>query len=205
MPCEVYSDTFFIMFAHTHKIPATFIGVCLPNSQLEHALVEIDTHDLLSQLMEEASRIVGFVAAMSETDLFQQDNSFNKILRSESTAAMPPPLPQLATLHRMQSDNIDGLDLLSKLAAERPIVSPDLSARSKPIYNIPHMRLDAFHDGGNHHPQSDHYQDKTDKEVLEDESFMLSPDQCADIVDFVFGDLDDVMLMGPPTKKRKID
>jgi hypothetical protein len=196
----------------THKIPLLLlIGVCLPNSQLEQALVELDTHDLLSQLMKQASRIVGVVAAMSNTDLSQQDESLNKILRSESTAAMPPPLPQLATLPRMQGANIDGLDLLSKLATERPIVSPDLSARSTPMYNIPCIHLEVIRDGGKHLHQPDHHEDKTDERVdlvedlVEVESFMLSPDQCASIVDFVFGDLDDVTLMGPPAKKRKID
>jgi hypothetical protein len=161
--------------------------------------------------MKQASHIVGVVAAMSNATLFQQDNSFNKIFRSDSTAAMPPPLPQLATLPQIQGDNIDGLDLLSKLAAERPIVSPDLSARSTPIYNIPGIRLGVIHDGGKHRHPSDGYQDKSDEEVdlvedvVEDESFTLSPDQCANIVDCIFGDLDDVMLMGPPKKKRKID
>jgi hypothetical protein len=161
--------------------------------------------------MKQASRIVGVVAAMSNATLFEQDNSLNKILRSDSTAAMPPPLPQLATLPQIQGDNIDGLDLLSKLAAERPIVSPDLSARSTPIYKIPGIRLGVIHGGGKHRHQSDEYQDKSDEETdlvedaVEEESFTLSPDQCANIVDCVFGDLDDVMLMGPPTKKRKLD
>jgi hypothetical protein len=145
---------------------------------------------------------------MSNADSFKEDNSLNKMLRSESYEAMPPPLSQLATLPRMCGDTIDGFDLLSELEAERPIVSPDLSARSTPIYNIPYISLDFIRDGGKYRSQSEHHQDKTDVEVdlaedvVEDESFMLSPDLCADIVDFVFGDLDDVVLIGPPTKKR---
>jgi hypothetical protein len=182
----------------------------LPSSQLEEAVVEIDTSDLLAQMMSQASHIVGVVAAVSNSSLFQQENSLNKILRSESTAAMPPPVPQLATHPLMHGDNIDGLDLLSKLAAERPVVSPDLSARYTPIYMIPRIRLDAIRDGRKHRYQPDQYHDKTDEEVdlaedvVEDESFALSPDQCAAIVDCIFGDLDDVMLMSAPTKKPRI-
>ena len=195
----------------THLTSILLTGVYLPSSQLEEAVVEIDTPDLLTQMMSQASHIVGVVAAVSNASLFQQDDSFNKILRSESTAAMPPPVPQVATHPVMQGGNIDGLDLLSKLAAERPVVSPDLSARSTPIDSIPHIRLDAIRNGGKHHYQQDHYQDNTDKKVdlaenvAEDETFALSPDQCADIVDCIFGDLDDVMLMGAPTKKPRID
>jgi hypothetical protein len=198
------------MVTHTQNFPATVLtGIYSPNSQLEQALVEIDTNELLSQIMKQASRIVGLVAAMSNGDLFKQDNSLNKILRSESTAAMPPPLPQVANLTRTQCDGVDGLDLLSKLAAERAIVSPDLSPRPTPMCNIPCIRLGVIRDGGKRRYQSDHHQDKSDKEVdlaedaVKDETFTLSPDQCADILDCVFGDLDDVMLMGPPTKKHK--
>jgi hypothetical protein len=189
------------------------IGVCSPNSQLEQALVDINTNDLLSQIMEQASRIVGVVAALSNANVFQQDDSLNKILRSESTAAMPPPLPQLATIPETQGEHIDGLGLLSKLAAELPIVSPDLSARSTPIHSIPRIRLGVIRDGGKHRHQSDHHhegkideEDNLAEDAVEDEVCMLSIEQCANIVDCVFGGLlDDVMLMGPPTKKRKID
>jgi hypothetical protein len=183
----------------------------LPDSRCEEAVVEIDTPDLLVQMMSQASHIVGVVAAVSNASLFKQDDSLNKILRSESTVAMPPPVPQLATHPLMQGENIDGLDLLSKLAAERPVVSPDLSAWSTPIYSIPRIRLDTIRDGGKHRYQPDHYQDKTDEKVVlaedvaEDEFFALSPDQCADIVDCIFGDLDDVMLIGAPTKKPRLD
>jgi hypothetical protein len=175
-------------------------GVYLPNSQLKEAVVEIDTPDLLAQIMSQASHIVRVVTAVSNASLFQKDDSLNRILRSESTAAMPPPVPQLATRPLTQGDSIDGLDLLSQLAAERPVVTPDLSARYAPIHNIPRVRLDAIRDGGKHRYQSDLAED-----MVEDESFVLSPDQCADIVDCVFGDLDDVMLMGAPTKKPRID
>jgi hypothetical protein len=200
----------FFAYLLTHLTSLLRIGDCLPTSQLEEAVVEIDTPELLAQMMSQASHLVRVVAAVSSASLFQQDDSLNKILRSESTAAMPPPVPQLATHPLMQVDNIDGLDLLSKLAAERPVVSPDLSARSTPIYSIPRIRLDTIRDGRKHRFQPDHYQDKTDEEVdlamdvAEDESFALSPDQCADIVDCIFGDLDDVMLMGAPTKKPRI-
>jgi hypothetical protein len=180
------------------------IGVHLPNSKLEEAVVEIDTPDLLAQIMSQASHIVGVVTAVSNASLFQQDNSLNRILRSESTATMPPPVPQLATHPLMQGDNIDGLDLLSRLAAERPVVTPDLSARSTPLHNIPRMCLDAIRDGGKRRYQPDLQQPKIDEDIVDNESFVLSPDQCADIVDCVFGDLDDVMLMGAPRKKPRI-
>jgi hypothetical protein len=195
----------------THYTSPLLAGVHLPNSQLEEAIVKIDTPDLLAQIMSQASHIVGVVSAVSNASLFLQDDSLNRILRSESTAAMPPPAPQLATHPLMQGDNIDGLDLLSKLAAERQVVSPDLCARSTPINNIPRIRLDAIRDGRKHRYQSDLHQAKVDEEFdlaednVEDDSFALSPDQCADILDCVFGDLDEVMLMGSPTKKPRID
>jgi hypothetical protein len=160
-------------------------------------------------MMKQASRIVGVVAAMSVNADLIEDSDLNKIqlVRSESTAAMPPPLPKCAAPPRM-SDTA-GLDLLSKLATERPIVSPDLSARSAPTYIIPCMLLevgrDANHDsdqGKIEEMEEVVVEDKVEDE--EDDPYAFSPDQCAHIVDCVFGDLDDAMLVGPPTKKLRI-
>jgi hypothetical protein len=51
-----------------------------------------------------------------------------------------------------------------------------------------------------------HHQDMIDEEVdLADGVVEEEPDLCADIVVIAFGALDDMMPMGPPTKKSKID
>jgi hypothetical protein len=157
-------------------------------------------------MMKQASRIVGVVAAMSVNADLIEDSGLNKIqlVRSESTAAMPPPLPSCAAPPRMS--DAAGLDLLSKLAAERPIVSPDLSAGSTPTYIIPCMLLevsrDANHDFDQYKIEEVVVEDEVENE--EDDPYAFSPDQCAHIVDCVFGDLDDAMLVGPPIKKLRI-
>jgi hypothetical protein len=190
--------TCFLMLAPS--LPPLLLGAYSPNSQLEQVRVEIDTNDLLCQMMKQASRIV----AMSINAGLIEDSGLNKILRSESTAAMPPPLPKLAGLPRMS--DAAGLDLLSKLAAERPIVSPHLSARPAPTYIIPCVLLevarDANHDFDQYKIEEVAVEDEVENE--EDDPYAFSPDQCAHIVDCVFGDLDDAMLVGPLTKKHRI-
>jgi hypothetical protein len=168
--------------------------------------VDIDTHDLLSQMMKQASHIVGVVAALSDTDLSSQDNDGeSKILRSESCAAMPPPLPQLTAVSSKR-----GLHLLSKAAeeAERPIVSPDLCALDEPTtiyHSIPYIYLEKRGACIEQDEQADEDDEDFGDLAQGGQVSTLSPDQCADIIDCVFGDIDDDMLMGaPPPKKRKI-
>jgi hypothetical protein len=214
IPC-VYNDTACFLKAHTLFFSLYFLGAHSTNSQLEKVHVEIDTNDLLSQMMKQASRIVGVVAAMSSINTNMNANTNlvmpPPLLRSESAVAMPPPLPKIKTMMRPRMSDADGFALSKgKLEQEHPIVSPDLSARSAPTYSIPYIHLEVVGDANRH----DYDPDKTEEAVVavavaiedrEDDPYALSPDQCADIVDCVFGDLDDAMLMGPsPTKKPRI-
>jgi len=154
-------------------------------------------------MMKQTSRIVGVVVAFSNSNLLSHDNS--KIFRSESCAAMPPPLPQLTAVSSKR-----GLHLLSKAAeeAERPIVSPDLCALDEPTtvyHSIPYIYLEKRSACIDQDEQADEDNEDFGDLAQGGQVSTLSPDQCADIIDCVFGDIDDDMLMGaPPAKKRKV-
>jgi len=91
---------------------------------------------------------------------------------------MPPP----------KARNSFGLELLSDAAASTPpVVSPDLSGRQASNH-IPILHLE---------DSAENEQD-IDEDVTE-----FSVDQCASIVDNIFGDdLDDSVFIGPPPSKR---
>jgi hypothetical protein len=120
----------------------------------------------------------------------------SKLNRSASFLDMPPPMPKkksnedenhqksIQHMHQLKQQpafNL-GLDLLSKAAAELPIVSPDISGMVSPSSAIP----------------------KLDLEGDEDVSH-LSVDQCADIIDAcLFPSDQDHFFAGPPCKKMKL-
>lgn len=104
---------------------------------------------------------------------------------------MPPPksrLPHQQDPHEELSSQ--GLELLSKAAAALPTVSPELSGRTSPR-PIPALRLE-LSCLSNHRKEED---------VSE-----MSVDQCASIVDNIFGEgVDDSVFhyhMEPPAAKR---
>ena len=130
-------------------------------------------------MMNQASRMAAIVVEMANGALSSPEKNLH---RGDSFLAMPPPLPRIPSLHPEPDYDQGGLDLLSKMAAELPIVSPDVSSLGSPVQPVPNLELE------------------------EDEDLSgLSADQCADIVDGVFGGFDDAILIGPPQKKTKTE
>ena len=124
--------------------------------------------------MKQASRVISIIAeATNRAFVLPEDVDKSKIeTRSASFLAMPPPAP------RGTKRGNAGLDLLSKLAAERPIVSPDMGPTRICIDRVPSLDL-------------------------EDDVSELSPDQCADIIDGVLEDFDDTIFTQHPVKKQR--
>ena len=165
--------------------------------------------------MAQASHVVTAVSAMSSAEVeadtssgSSEDNSSN-IFRSESFLAMPPPLPKKPMSMRTKiKQKPKGLDLLSMMASELPIVSPDITALSTPKYHVvPNIKLDDDEEEKDGNPNAFGAATSDEDVVNEEEDGVsdLSPDQCAEVVDGIFGDLDDDILMGPPMKKQKVD
>lgn len=125
-------------------------------------------------MIDAASTVMAGVIDIANTESIVSNE---RLSRSESFLAMPPPPPKL--------EERSGLDLLS--AAALNVVSPELKG-STTVCPVPQLQLDEEDD---------------DEDVVSH----LSPDQCADIVDGIFGsDLDvPIMTMEPPLKKLKID
>lgn len=146
--------------------------------------------------MKQASRIVGVVADLSNATIAQE----TKIPRSESCAAMPPPLPKLLVTSKKRDRG--GLDILCNAAAnaaERPIVSPDLRAHPEPTFHsIPYIHLEELHQEAT--PQDAVLAEQSPPEG---QDCALSADQCANIVDCIFGDLDAAALVCSPPPKRR--
>lgn len=108
-----------------------------------------------------------------------------KLQRGASFFVMPPPSP------RKKPAASAGLDLVSQAAAaagdaeDSAVITPDLGSKKTDCSLIPPFHL---HD--------------EDKETADDANVDdLSVDQCASIIDDVFGDMDGALLLGPPTKK----
>jgi len=168
--------------------------------------IDLDTHDLLHKMVQQASRVVSTIV---ETTVCCSSSSKQDVQmsRSASFLAMPPPthLPvrrkpttteqqkkvaQFPASSSLVSQEEGGLDLLSRAAAELPIVSPYLSGVSSTSNSIsvPNLELETGeNDGGG------------------DDAFSnLSADQCADIVDTcLFGG--DFSVEPPPFKRAKIE
>lgn len=109
-----------------------------------------------------------------------------KMERGESFVVMPPPMP------RKRSAPSAGLDLLSEAAVvkESVIITPDLNAKKSDPTVIPALHLEA---------DQDNHDDNECTADVDD----LSLDQCASIIDDVFGAMDDALLRGPCLKKSK--
>lgn len=109
-----------------------------------------------------------------------------KMERGESFFVMPPPKP------RKQPAAV-GLDLLSEVAGvkETVIITPDLSSKNSDMSLVPSLQL--------HHNEEEDTDTNADDVSVDD----LSVDQCASIIDDVFGYFDDALLQGPPLKKAK--
>jgi hypothetical protein len=124
-----------------------------------------DTNTFLTMMMEKASEVASKVVEITNSAFASDDEDTKAELKknSESFIVMPPPPP----VPTRQLDRVEllGLELLSQTALGLPIVSPDISARCSPSMQIPDLLLESCVEN-------------------------LSPDQCADIVDVVFQELD---------------
>jgi hypothetical protein len=152
--------------------------------------VQINIKDLLEKMVQQASRVVQKVV---ESTFLKQGASSAMLRRSESFLAMPPPsrIPVRKAEHKQvkfsssMPSHGDGLDLLSRAAAELPVVSPHLSGTpmSSKSSSIPELTLE---------------RENEDEDVSH-----LSVDQCADIVDTCLfgGDFS----LEPPYKRTKIE
>ena len=150
--------------------------------------IKLDVHKLLSGLMEQAAHVVTSVAEIASSTL-----TTVSMPRSASFLAMPPPDPRSPQRKKASL----GLELLSRAASALPIVSPDsrraVSSDSNNVDQIPSLRLEI---AALSLPPCE------DDDVEDVATF--SPDQCADIVDSIFGDVDDsVFNLVPPRKKAR--
>lgn len=138
--------------------------------------------------MEQAAHVVDAIAEVANS----LKTAPPVLPRSASFLAMPPPktrVPPHQDPHEELSSQ--GLELLSKAAAALPIVSPDMSGHTSP-HHIPDLRLEL---------SCLTNQRKEDEDVSQ-----MSADQCASIVDNIFGEgVDDSVFhhqMEPPAAKR---
>lgn len=170
-----------------------FLGTFSSTNKLEAVSISLDTHRLLNQMVQQASRVVSAVVEIASNACNGKQNQMH---RSASFLAMPPPClpvhhrkvaiekapPRIASF--LEARPV-GLDLLSQAASELPIVSPDLSGEHQQGHAIPSLELEG--EGG------------------EEDVSHLSVDQCADIVDTCLfgGELAEESLE-PPSKRTKI-
>ena len=128
--------------------------------------------------MKQVSLIIESVVDLANNAFVLPTKKQQSLKRSGSSfMVMPPPPPCAKKLPRPR-----GLELLSRAAASRPIVSPDLVALHGCVHRIPELRLE---------------EEDTESVINE-----LSVDQCEHIVDDIFGDTD-TALLHLPTKETK--
>lgn len=177
-----------IAFSTTGTITGTFS----PEShKMEAVEIKLDTRHLLNEMVQQAALVVSAVVEIASNAC---NNGKHQISRSASFLAMPPPSmpihnkrgvlpPTFASFLKANINGSAGLDLLSKAAAELPVVSPDLSGTG-PVWSV----VQDF-----------------DLEADDEDVTNLSFDQCADIIDTCLfgGDFDDVSER--PSKRTKID
>eukprot|EP00522_Entomoneis_paludosa_P013942 CAMPEP_0172449932 /NCGR_PEP_ID=MMETSP1065-20121228/8502_1 /TAXON_ID=265537 /ORGANISM="Amphiprora paludosa, Strain CCMP125" /LENGTH=394 /DNA_ID=CAMNT_0013201693 /DNA_START=99 /DNA_END=1283 /DNA_ORIENTATION=+ len=150
--------------------------------------MQLDTKELLAQMKLQAADIVAHVVDITNTFFAVPEDS--SIGRGDSFLAMPPP-PKLESNAISQAQyprkNFEDKRELPGDSKTLALISPDLSATSACTHIIPTLMLD-------------------DQGMLE---FDLSPDQCANILDDVFGNVDLTLFASssdeePPQKKTKI-
>jgi hypothetical protein len=147
-------------------------------------------------MMLQAARVVALVVELTNRAYGLVPDE-PKLPRGDSYLVMPPPMSknQLSLQQEQQQQQLATSGDRRKLdeamtswvgvtPSELPIVSPDLFALNSPHKPMPHLFLDYQQDG------------------VFDPVDYLSPDQCADVVDGVFGVLDDSIFMGPPASKK---
>ena len=144
-------------------------------------------------MMDQASLMVGQIVETTN-EAFSIPEP--KMERGASFFVMPPPKPR-------KQPAAAGLDLLSETAVagatikDSVVITPDLTSRKSELNLIPSLQLPPAHQGEVH---GDEDPDTHMDDVSVDE---LSVDQCASIIDDVFGCMDNTILQGPPLKKAK--
>lgn len=134
-------------------------------------------------MMERASCVVAIVVDVANNVLCIPAPLQNPA-RGDSFLVMPPPAPQQHKSPRGKKHH-NPLEILSKVATDFRIVSPDIKAMSQLPSCIPPFKLDGSVDS--------HSQDVS----------QMSADQCATIVDDVLESLDGD-LFAPVTKRAKL-
>lgn len=139
----------------------------------------------------QASSVIAAVVEEANTSSIVPES---KLCRSSSFLAMPPPKPKLKRRHSdllsqaedtSSKNKMHGLDLLSSAAIELPIVSPDIRAKyPQQPSGIPNLNLVLDE---NSSANSSITTTDVDQNDLSD----LSAEQCAVIVDGIFGCFDD--------------
>jgi hypothetical protein len=149
-------------------------------SQNNSTIIELDTKQLLSKMIHQASRVVAVVIELANTSSIVPES---KLCRSSSFLVMPPP--------STRPGQLKGLEMLSQVAAELDVKS-----------HAPSTLVWASHEPG---LLAEQCLVVSDDEVEQGPSQLshLSPEQCASIVDGVFGELDDDFCLGPPAKRFK--
>ncbi|EEC43961.1 predicted protein [Phaeodactylum tricornutum CCAP 1055/1] len=185
------------MVSVAFSAPGTIAAMVGEKQILSQVSVSLNVDALLSEMMDRASCIVAAVVEIAN-NAFCIPEEPKSIQRGDSYLAMPPPPPPPQPIPRQNSTNlraklVNPLELLSNAAAELPVVSPDLSGLMSPRHGVPPLTLEI--------PTVDPYLEDTDDSEKGVSEF--SADQCADIVDGVFGALDDAFLKEPRYKKAK--
>lgn len=149
--------------------------------------IDLDTHKLLSEMIHQASRVVAAVVDVANTASIVPES---KLCRSSSFLAMPPPKAKNLQPKPNTSGETVGLELLSQAAGGEPcVVSPDMRSKASRSLQVPCLTL---------------VSDAESEAETEPDLASLSPDQCADIVDGIFGEFDEAILEHP-SKKHKVD
>jgi hypothetical protein len=120
--------------------------------------------------------------------------------KSIDAIMMPPPNPRAPNdpqtdQYQTISPNYLGLELLCKAAATLPIVSPEMTGRKAELHPIPVLRLELST-----------LSIEATKESSDDEEDIsqMSADQCAAIVDNIFGGIDDSVFRTSPSPTKRV-
>lgn len=174
------------MFA---KTPSTVVECSA--SKRKQVRVELNVHDLLHGLMELAAEVVTVVSEIASSPSVKPSSV--PMARSASFLAMPPPKKRS---RQQQDDNQRhalGLELLCKAASELPIVSPEMwGHRDVPSADQGQRAIPILQLGTPALLSS------------EDDNEDFSPDQCAEMVDSILGDLDDSIFDPRCCKKMRV-
>ena len=164
-------------------IISLFTGAVREEDKKLQVTIEMNTKGLLNSMMDQASLMV---AQIVETTNEAFSIPEPKLERGASFFVMPPPKPRKQPVAA-------GLDLLSEAAgaSDTVIITPDLGSKTSDVTLVPTLEL--------HADEENHNEDDEDPHVDDD----LSVDQCASIIDDVFGCMDDALLQCPPRKKAK--